>query len=125
MYSRVAASAGMRSDSMSLTWPPIMPSTVPVPARYFFNDLHARFRRTFETGHDFVSLCLKSVTGKDGDGLAENHMASRFATTEIVIIEGREIVMNERIGMQHFQSATQLFNALGKATGDHAGCFHA
>ena len=33
--------------------------------------------------------------------------------------------MNERIRMQHFQSAAQFFNAFRQASGDHARGFHA
>ena len=44
---------------------------------------------------------------------------------QVVVIQGRQIIMDQRIGMQHFEGGTQIFDSRGKGAGDHPACLHA
>src|SRR5210317_1269162 len=47
----------------------------------------------------------KAVTGEYGSCRTENHMVCRFAPPQIIIIHGRQIIMDKGIGMDAFQGA--------------------
>ena len=63
--------------------------------------------------------------GKDRDRLTKDFVAGWAATPQVVVIERGEVVMNERIGMQHFERCAQFLNPSDKGTGEHARRFHA
>jgi hypothetical protein len=87
---------------------------------YLFNDFYAIFRGALQPRQDFIRLRLKRVAGKDRQGFPKDDVAGWLAAAEIVIVERRQIVMNERLCMQHFQCAAQFFHAFRQASGDHA-----
>ena len=100
-----------------------MPSTVPVAWAT---------RRTISTtdgcgnaeiGEDFVGLGLEGVAGEDGGGFSEDDMAGGLAAAEVVVVERGQIVMDERIGVQHLDRCGEFFDAVGWLRGarDHAG----
>ena len=94
-------------------------------ARYFLDDLDSSLRRTTQFGKHFVCLGLQRIAGENCDRLSENFMTGRPATAQIVVVECRQIVVDQRIGVQHFQRRAQVFDSHGKGTGDHAARFHA
>ena len=57
-------------------------------------------------------------------------MAGRFAAAQVIVIEGGQVVVDQRIGMQHLDGCAQIFNtrwkiaAVGCTGMDHAGRFH-
>ena len=55
--------------------------------RDFFNDAHARFRRTLQPRQHFVSLGLQRVARENGDGLAEHHVAGGTSTAQVIVVE--------------------------------------
>ena len=70
-----------------------------------FNDFHACFRRTFEPREHLISLGLERVPSEDGESFPIDYVARWLAAPHIVIVERRQVVVNERIGVQHLQSA--------------------
>ncbi len=73
----------------------------------------------------FVRLGLQGIARQNGDGFAENFVAGGPAPAQIVIVERGQIVVDQRIGVQHFERRAELFNSRRKGTGDHAPGFHA
>src|SRR5580698_4350566 len=51
------------------------------------------------------------VARQNGDSVAEYFVAGRHAATQIVVIERRQIVMDQGIGMNQFESAGARFDA--------------
>ena len=88
------------------------------------DDLDCRSRRRVETGKDFKGAGLQRVAGEDGDGFAERHVAGGFAATQIVVVECGQVVVDERVGVQHFDSCTQALNAAWNRTSDGDGSLH-
>jgi len=85
------------------------------------DDFYRGGGRAIETGEDLVGLGLECVAGEDGDGLAESYVAGGFAAAQVVVIEGGQIVVDERVGVQHFEGCAQLFNSCGDGSGDGDG----
>ena len=70
---------------------------------------------------------LERVAGEDGDGLAEGDVAGRLAAAQVVVVERGEIVVDERVGVQHLERGTQFGDSAGQfaAACDHARGLHA
>ncbi len=94
-----------------------MPSTVPVAWA---------MRRTISTtdgggnakvGEHFIGLGLERVAGEDGGGFAEGDVAGGLAAAEVVVVERGQVVVDERIGVEHFEGGGELFNAFGRLRG--------
>ena len=47
----------------------------------------------------------KAVASQDGDGLTEDFVVGRSAPAKIIIVHGRQVVMDQGIGMNHFHGA--------------------
>ena len=80
-----------------------------------------------QAGEHLVSLGLQRIPGKDGDRLAKDHMAGRLAPAQIIVVQRGQIIMDQGIGVQHFDRCAQLFHPRRKLTGagDHSCGFHA
>ncbi len=84
-----------------------------------------------QTGEHFIGLGLQRIASEYGDGLAINDVAGGFAAAQIVVVERRQIVMHQRIGVQHLDGRAELLNAVGIAggceflAGDEARGLHA
>ena len=57
-------------------------------------------------------------------------MAGRLAAAQIIVVEGRKIVVNQRVCVQHLQGAAQFFHSRWQPTSrrntlHHARRFHA
>ena len=93
--------------------------------RDLFDDAHPGFSRAAQPRQHFVGLGLQRVSRQDSDGFAENFVAGGPAPAQIIVVERGQIVMNQRIGVQHFERRAQFLNARGKRSRDHASGFHA
>ena len=91
------------------------------------HDLHCLRSRALHTGQHLVSLCLQRIPGKDSDRFAKDNVAGRLAAPQIIVIQGGQIIMNQGIGVQHFDRRAQLFHPLDRLIGtrDHSCRFHA
>ena len=70
---------------------------------------------------------LEGVAGEDGDGFSEGNVAGRMAAAQIVVVERGQIVVNERVGVQHLQRAAEVGGTDGQlaVSGHHARGLHA
>jgi hypothetical protein len=50
-------------------------------------------------------------------------VAGGLAATEVVVVERGQIVVDERVGVEHFEGGRELFDAFGwaRGAGNHAG----
>ena len=55
---------------------------------------------------------LEGVAGEDGDGFAEDDVAGGLAAAEVVVVERGEVVVNEGVGMDHFEGCAEFGCAL-------------
>ena len=121
--------------SMSITWPPIMPGAsepgrsapTPVPtamatSRRIATDRCWRCRKLRD---GLEGERLQRVARKDGGSFTEGDMARRLAAAKVVVVERGQIVVDERVGVQHLDGCAQLGSAVGQHTRDHARGFHA
>ncbi len=46
---------------------------------------------------------LQGVAGENRGGLVKGSMAGRAATSQIVVVHCRQVIVDERVGVQHFQ----------------------
>ena len=53
------------------------------------------------------------VASKDCNRLAENFVASWFAAAQIVVIECRKVIVNQRVGVDEFEGASAGIAASG------------
>src|SRR6266851_6915352 len=75
-------------------------------SRHFDEDGDAAFGGGGGSSHGFESERKKSVTSKNGDGFAKFFMTSRFAAAEVVIVQCRQIIVNQGVGMDKFYRAS-------------------
>ena len=135
MDSTSSAVGGLPSDSMSTTWPPIMPggrgllAPTPVPTA---RETSRRMATVVaggdgERGDGLEGEGLEGVAGEDGDGFAEDDVAGGLAAAEVVVVEGGEVVVDEGVGVEHLEGCAEVGCAFGDVgcAADHAGGFHA
>ena len=67
-----------------------------------------------EAGEDFEGAGLQRVSGEDGDGFAEGHMAGGLAAAQIVVVERGQVVVDERVGVQHLDGCAEVLDASGQ-----------
>src|SRR5271157_4187694 len=68
---------------------------------------------------------LQRVAGKDGGGLAVGFVAGGTPAAQVVVVERGQVVVDERVGVQHLQRRAQLLDAERDAALDHLRGFHA
>ena len=80
-----------------------------------------------EVGEDLEGEILEGVAGEDGDGFTVGDVAGGLAATEVVVVEGGEVVVDEGVGVGHLDGGTELGCAGRELAGgcDHARGFHA
>ena len=139
MVSTRSAVGATPSDSMSTTWPPIMPGARPVsmsPKRPMpvptATETSRRMATTVGGGRGQLrdgleGERLQRVAGEDGDGFAEGDVAGGMAAAQVVVVERGQVVVDERVGVQHLQRRAEVGDAGGQlaVAGDHARGFHA
>src|SRR6185295_15117212 len=59
----------------------------------------------FIFGNCLKRKCLQSVAGENRGGFVELYVTGRAATTQFIIIHRRQVIMNQRIGVNHLQRA--------------------
>ena len=101
-----------------------MPSTVPtaLAMRPMICTVAAGGR--VEAGEHLEGAGLQRVAGQDGDGLAEGHVAGGLAAAQVVVVEGGQVVVDERVGVKHLQGRAQPLDSLGQRPGDGDGGLH-
>ena len=57
--------------------------------------------RPIGTHQRFESQSLQGVPGQNGGGFIEGDVYGRLATAQCIVVHGRQIVVNQRIGVDH------------------------
>ena len=65
--------------------------------------------------HHLESQRQETITGQDGRRLVKRPVARRPATSQVVVIHRRQIVVNQRIRMNHLERASRRQRRLGFA----------
>ena len=102
-----------------------MPSMVPVAwaiSSMIFTRASAGHCKRAE---HFVGIGLQRVSGEDGGCFSERYVAGGASATQVVIIERGQVVVDERIGVDHLQRGAEFVDPAGKGTGDHSRRLHA
>ena len=70
---------------------------------------------------------LQRVAGQDGDGFAEGDVAGWLAAAQVVVVQRGQIVVDQRVGVQHLDGGAEVLDALGQfaGAGDHPRGLHA
>ena len=82
-----------------------MPRTVPEAVANSSSQRNALFGRNLDSRKDLKSEREKRVAGKNCHRFAENFVTRRTAPAEVIVVERRQIVVNQRICMDQLQSA--------------------
>ena len=101
-----------------------MPSTVPTALAMRPMICTVAAGGHVEAGQHFEGAGLQRVAGEDGDGFAEGHVAGGLAAAQVVVVERGQIVVDERVGVQHLDGCAEALNAAGKRAGDGDGGLH-
>jgi hypothetical protein len=67
-----------------------------------------------ERGDGLEGEGLESVASEDGDGFAEDDVAGGVAAAEVVVVEGGEVIVDEGVGVEHFQGCSEMLDSLGQ-----------
>ena len=102
-----------------------MPSMVPVPCASSSMMRTRASAGQLQPGHDLVGLGLQSVAGQDGRGFAEGFVAGGAAAAQVVVVERRQIVMHQRVGVQHLDGRAQFVDAVRQSAAHHPRRLHA
>ena len=78
--------------------------------------------RRLNFGEDLEGHGEQGIACENGDGIPEDFVIGRLPAAKVVVIEGRKIVMDEGIGVHHFQSARGR-QGRAKRAADGAGGF--
>ncbi len=65
-----------------------------------------------EAGDGVEGEGLEGVAGEDGDGVAEDFVAGGLAAAEVVVVEGGEVVVDKRVGVEHLDGGAELDGGL-------------
>ena len=87
----------------------------------FANDGDARLGWTNQLGEHFIGLCLQGVSGEDGDGLSKDFVAGGASAPQVVVIKRGQIVVNQGVGVEHFERRAHLLDACGQRAGCVSG----
>ena len=64
----------------------------------------------------------QGITRQDGDGLAENLVARRLAAAGVIVVHGREIVVDEGVGVDELERAGRGHDDVDRAADGLGGC---
>ena len=79
------------------------------------DDLNGGGGRAVEPGQHLEGAGLQRVAGQNGDGLAEGHVAGGLAAAQIVVVQGGQVVVDERVGVEHLQGRAQPLDSRREA----------
>jgi len=68
-------------------------------------------------------LCLQRIACQDRGRLSEHYVTSGTPAPQVVIVERGQIIVDERVGVQHFEGGAHVVNAIGQAAFNHAAGF--
>ena len=57
------------------------------------------------TQHQLHSTMQQTIPCQNGHAFAKHHVIGRLAAAKIVIVHGRQVIMNQAVGMDHLQCA--------------------
>ncbi len=80
----------------------------------FPDDRDAGSGRASNLSQHLIGLRLQGVSGENGDGLSEDLVARGTSASQVVVIERGEIVVDQGIGVQHFERRAHLLNTCGQ-----------
>src|SRR6476469_4027892 len=86
---------------------------------------HTRFRWALQLRERLVGLSLESISSEDCNRLTENFVARGPPSPKVVVVERRKVVVNQRIGMQHFECGAEICDSGWERTTDQPACLHA
>ena len=81
---------------------------VPMAQRKLADDVDDRCGGRGELGDRLEGECLQCVAGEDCDGFAEGDVAGGFAAAQIVVVERGQIVVDQRVGVDHFDRSAEV-----------------
>ena len=81
-----------------------LPAAIEILAKHFRHGIAAE---SFHAGRNFERDGEQRVARQDGNAVTENFVAGRAAAPEIVVVHARQIVVNERIGVDALHCAGQ------------------
>ena len=106
------ASEGGRCRSVSSgTGPTPVPTAVATSRKMSMVVMAGRV----EAGDGMEGEGLEGVAGEDGDGFAEDLVAGGLAAAQVIVVEGREVVVDEGVGVEHLDGGAELGGGLGMA----------
>ena len=88
------------------------------------DDLHGGRGRAVEAGEHFKGAGLEGVAGKDGDGFAEGDVAGGLAAAQVVVVEGGQVVVDERVGVEHLEGRAEVSDSRRQRAGNGDGGLH-
>ncbi len=71
---------------------------------------HPCLRRTFQPRQNLVGLGLQRVSRQNRERFPEHLVAGRTAAPQIVVIQRRKIVVDQRVSVQHLQRRAQFLD---------------
>ncbi len=71
-----------------------------------------------EPGKHFVGARLQCISRQNCDRLAKSHVARRFAAAQIVVVQCRKVIVNQRVRVQHLERRAQPLDSLRQLSGD-------
>ena len=72
-------------------------------------------------GHQLRRGVQQPVPGQDGQVLTEDLMVRRLAPAQVIVVHGRQVIMDEAVGVDHLQGAGKGQRQLRLAAGHFAG----
>src|SRR5678815_5287282 len=78
--------------------------------------------KSIATGQDFKCEGQQGVSCKNCRGLSEFLMAGWHSTPEVIVIHCGKIIVDQRIGMHHFDGSTDWQNGLDITVKDREPC---
>ena len=84
---------------------PWYPPAAATQLHHLQQDPFPAFKPVRRRGHDLKGLGEQAVPGQDGGGLVKLLVAGGPAPAQIVVVHGRQIVVDQGIGVDHLQGA--------------------
>ena len=100
---------GLPSDSRSTTCPPIIPLTVPVAAA--ISRMMRNLDRIGKPGNirqHLIAPRHQGISGQNGDRIAEDFVTGREPPSQVVVIQRRQVIMDQGIGVHHFDCGAKV-----------------
>ena len=107
-----ALGVALGSPTTSTYWPPTMPST-PVAARQLAQRRQHPGRLARLLAEEPHRLGEEAVAGEDRDVLAELDVRGRQAAAQLVVVHRRQVVVDQRVGVDQLDRAGDRQEALG------------